>query len=494
MTNVSIGVTSKRINSTSQSMSSTVSLGCRFKEPCSMHDPVFIVQGLSKLVRYNFASWNGAYYWIDDIVYTTNNIQEVHCHLDPLATFKSAIEDTNALIVYGDSTHRTSYIDDIRFGPDHKLAWTAGQGPTGSLDIGIDRTHWTFVMTVQSTAGGFDAGIISYAMEWSTLKVVLNDATQEIYSDASAWSTSPNPTLYDVMQWLTNWAARVLSGGQQALDNIRSLICVPVKFSDFTAIFGSQRNISIGPYNFLAPGDVCVIDPTSTKTGNAVFQLGRPLPNLANPWLNSPKYCSIKVTHPGGYEEINDPSLMEVNQVFFWWSFNIGSGEYAIRVTSENSKDSDTIALITGNVGIDVLNMVTPTAYGLVQGPLGFATGGFAHTVLEPFGLFNQGTSNPKSGGSSVPSGFASLFLLSPGKEIFYDVEYYQPAIFEGNDATMYNAYCAEYGYPVGKWYRVGDISGFVQCSQASIGSIAGATEADKSTINGYLKNGLYIE
>ena len=493
MTNVSIGVTSKRINSTSQSMSSSVSLGCKFKEPCSMHDPVFIVQGLSKLVRYNFASWNGAYYWIDDIVYTTNNIQEVHCHLDPLATFKSDIEDVNALVIYGDSTHRTNYVDDIRFGPDHKLIWTAGQGHTGSLDIGIDRDHWTFIMTTQCSTG-LDSGVVTYAMEWSTLKVLLSAATQEIWSDAAGWVTSSTPTLNDVITWLTNWATRVLSGGEQALDNIRSLICVPIKFSDFTSLFGSQNSVCLGPYTFNTTGSVSLIDPTSTKTGNAVFNLNRPICNLSNPWLNGMKYRAIKVTHPGGMEEINDPSLMENDKIYFWWSFNIGSGEYAIRVTSENDKDSDTIAIISGNVGIDVLNLVTPSKSAMMPNLASVNFGGFATTALQPFGFFNQGNTNPKSGGASIPSGFASIFLMSSQKEIFYDVEYYQPAIFEGNDVTMYNGYCSEYGYPVSKYMRVGDNTGFVQCANASIGSIAGATEGDKSTINGYLKNGIYIE
>ena len=121
MPTITIGNTSKKINSTSQSFSGT-QLSCRLKNPTSLHDPVFEVQGLTDGSMYNYASYGSRYYWVDDVIQVTNTISEVHCHLDPLATFKSAITGTSALVIYGDSTNWSKLIDDTRLQPEMRYA------------------------------------------------------------------------------------------------------------------------------------------------------------------------------------------------------------------------------------------------------------------------------------------------------------------------------------------------------------------------------------
>ena len=71
---------------------------------------------------YNYASYGSRYYWVDDVIQVTNTISEVHCHLDPLATFKSAINNTSALVIYGDSSHWSKLIDDTRLQPEMRYA------------------------------------------------------------------------------------------------------------------------------------------------------------------------------------------------------------------------------------------------------------------------------------------------------------------------------------------------------------------------------------
>jgi len=83
-----------------------------------MQSPVFTLQGLTKGNFYNYAKFEGRYYWIDEILYQTNNIQTVYCHIDPLATFKTAIGNSYALCAYADSTHWSKLIDDVRLEPE----------------------------------------------------------------------------------------------------------------------------------------------------------------------------------------------------------------------------------------------------------------------------------------------------------------------------------------------------------------------------------------
>ena len=121
MASITIGNTSKKINSTSQTFSGTA-LTCKLKNPTSLHDPVFEVAGLTDGAMYNYASYGSRYYWVDDVIQITNTISEVHCHLDPLATFKSAIGNTSAMVIYGDSSHWSKLIDDTRLQPEMRYS------------------------------------------------------------------------------------------------------------------------------------------------------------------------------------------------------------------------------------------------------------------------------------------------------------------------------------------------------------------------------------
>ena len=121
MPTITIGTTTKRLNSTSQSFSGT-QLSCKLKNPTSIHDPVFEVQGLTDGAMYNYASWGSRYYWVDDVIQITNTISEVHCRLDPLATYKSAITASSALVIYGDSTNWSKLIDDTRLQPEMRYS------------------------------------------------------------------------------------------------------------------------------------------------------------------------------------------------------------------------------------------------------------------------------------------------------------------------------------------------------------------------------------
>ena len=492
--NITIGVTTKRINSTSQTMSGSVTLNCCLKEPTSLHDPIFMVQGLNSLsaYKYNYANWSDRYYWVDEIVAVTNDIAEVHCHLDPLATFKNAIGLSNALIKYGDYAYWNGYMDDDRFGPDRKVARTGSAVAPVGFDIGLSKGSWTVIMVIQDAY----FGVTTYAMDLAQFSDVLNGFMNVVIGDVDSWFTLG--TAWDnVVNGFKNLAMKILTGGQGALDNIRSCLMVPIPYSTFSghpsaiAISSSpyNGNISLGPYQMLCVGNICVIPNNATVEHNLVLNLQRTLASTACHWLNSTKYRSIKVCHPGGLAEVNDNSMLDSAQIYFWSSLALCTGEYSIRVTSENSKDSDTIQVLTGCVGLDVMSVLVSSGN---QGILAQATGAVQNMLTL------GGNHGPSVISGSSPAGYATIGNMTPGNEVFIDIEYYCPVIFEANDTINYKAYCDSYGYPVGKYMQIGNNQGYVQCVNASVGNgtggIAGATESDKSTINQYLNSGFYYE
>lgn len=489
MPSVTFGITSKKINSTSSSMSNQTTLSCRLKEPCGMNEPVFIVSGLSDL-HYNYCSWNSRYYWIDEVIFLTNSCKEVHARIDPMATYKTAIENTSAYVMFGDYNHASLFKDDIRFGADKKRNRPSGEIGTGSIDMGFDRNNWTYIIVAQCSTSLAYSSVITYAMSGSVFQRVLKGFSGTVQSDISTWSGT------DVLDILKNFALKLFTGGGQALDNIRSAICVPIPLSTFSSnALQSSNVVYIGPYSItLESGDlVYVMNPSFCTTGNGIIYLNRPIASQTYKWLNSPKYCSIQITHPCGYQEINENSLLENTQLYLWWSLNICTGEYSIRITSETSKDSETISLIAGSVGVDVMGFITAGGNNMIDSIFNNTANALNGGITGGLLGVDVGKMSPSGNGNSLLSGFASIFLLTAGKEVFYDVEYFLPSIFEGG-STEYKDYCDTFGYPVGRYLTLGSLSGFIQCTGATVVGATGATEADKETINSYLNSGFYLE
>lgn len=530
---VKFGLTQKRINSTSVTMTATTELDVKLKNPCSSRSPVFLVKGLSKSVRYNYAYWRGAYYYVIDSVFITNDLCEVHCRIDPLGTYRGAINETYAYVKYSDRVHRNAYVDDARFGPDHNKT---PQAYRTSVPLGFDITDWSVIMTVACATSIAQNGVLTYAMPYDTLSTVLNSFSSTVITDASGWTAG------DFFEAIQNIFIKIILGGGQAMDNIYSLVAVPVPYSSIVGT--TTTDIGMGAYRItLNSGSVKLIGPSTCRTGNSLIDLGnRPGRNTIYKWLNSPKYCSIQLGHPCGYQEVNDVCLLEnIVGASIYWSVNDATGNYAIKITAGGgSKQDETIAEISGCVGIDIMSMVNHS--GTIGGQIfkaeaeivkaafigapkvqavdnykvsttenngAYSSNKFSTPEIEGtrttynsqgsgiIGNFNVGHMSPSTGSVNIGAGAASAFLMDENFECYYNIEYYYPAIFE-DGVQDYVDYCDEYGYPCEKYMKIGNNSGYIECVGASVGNglggIGGATPEEISTINSYLNSGLYIE
>lgn len=105
----------KRKNSTKQPVSGT-SLSVTLNESgCSMLEPILIITGSSftSLCSYNYAQFNGKYYFITNIVNRRNSVNEIHCTLDSLASYKSGIETYSGIVARcSDSNHYNDKLED----------------------------------------------------------------------------------------------------------------------------------------------------------------------------------------------------------------------------------------------------------------------------------------------------------------------------------------------------------------------------------------------
>lgn len=89
---------SKKINSTKQpdNTVTSVTIDAVMKQPTSLENPIFLINGID--LEVNYCKWADHYYFVDDIVLSNNNIYEIHCRMDVLATWKTEIGTTTQYI------------------------------------------------------------------------------------------------------------------------------------------------------------------------------------------------------------------------------------------------------------------------------------------------------------------------------------------------------------------------------------------------------------
>ena len=97
---IKLGTFSKRINSTKQpTLSGFTDFDCVLKDTTSVDNPTFLISA-ADLEGYNYANWGSRYYFISALRSIRNNLWEVDCALDVLATYKSNILATTAYVIY----------------------------------------------------------------------------------------------------------------------------------------------------------------------------------------------------------------------------------------------------------------------------------------------------------------------------------------------------------------------------------------------------------
>ena len=100
---------SKRNNSTLQPSGAGTSYEVYLKDNTSILSPVFMIDGIDLSVTY--CRWNGRYYFVRDIVLSNNNIYQVVCELDALASRKSEIGASEQYILRAASEYDGTIVD-----------------------------------------------------------------------------------------------------------------------------------------------------------------------------------------------------------------------------------------------------------------------------------------------------------------------------------------------------------------------------------------------
>lgn len=98
----------KKINSTKRPENGTV-VDCFLKENTSLENPHFILSGINFSI--NYIKWENRYYFINDIFSLKNNLIEISCSEDVLATYKTDIINMTAFVNYSSSNYDLNIYD-----------------------------------------------------------------------------------------------------------------------------------------------------------------------------------------------------------------------------------------------------------------------------------------------------------------------------------------------------------------------------------------------
>ena len=474
---------SKRRNSTKQVDDSTgIVTDVVLKQGTSIESPVFLIQGVDLDV--NYAKFNNHYFYIDDIVVGNNNIYEIHCSQDLLATYKSQILATRCNILYASGANVPGIIDkripvltnmnirenSVVVSSDSSVLITGGRG---AVVLGI---------TGRGSMG-------SYLLEHSSL-------ITDLLNDVDGW--------YDGTVTTTLDAAKQFIYGGSAGDCLKSAIGIPFLFSpDEVSSDTNAQPIVLGNY------------PCKTQTNSGIepirgYSITEPVLKFSNtvdiPWSDSettyrmPPFSSVYLYLPLiGMITLPTADIIVEKGITVIYCVNITSGDISVEYKGSTSgriigtaSGNCALAMPFGNTGINtskITNGVLAGANAIATGITTLATGGSAGVASLGIGgglaTVAAGTISSLGGmgnGSGGLGGGASHMLDKL-------IHCYVVSHFQRESPSKYNDIM---GKPFMAVSTPGAFSGFVMTEGFSI-NIDGLGN-DKEEINSAMDKGVYIE
>ena len=462
---------SKRKNSTKQPTGGTT-ITATLKDDVSMVQPIFIVQG--NTFTYNYIQFAGRYYFVDDVVSLRNNLTEIHCNIDVLATYKSAIQSTFAYVLY--YTHTNTEIT------DHRLSVKTTQtteSENGSFDyFGVGFTH------VLTTVG--ENNVNSYKLNLSEIKEIVSTTffeslDQELSDVPAIDTTSVESAISDAGRFIVDLlksAAIASTYVGKLTDCIRNCYVLPI---DPAAWGGSLESVYLGRCD-------------TGKDGYVVGAMDRVLhdsatvaiPWQATDWRRNAPYHEIYLYIPAiGLTTISPSDVIGENYLYVDVEVDKLSGDAIFNVGTA----SKVIAQYTTNVAVNFpvgANNVNSARAAMAVGNLAgsLVSGNIGNTLSDALGLANAIQPQAMSIGSNGGGAFLGLVSFQ-GKKVYCFTVFHDttvsPASVSAVKGTPYNGVMSLAG-----------VSGYVQTAGASV-DIAGYGN-EKDMVNNYLNGGIYIE
>ena len=458
----------KRHKSTKQPTSGS-QIDVQLKDGVSITNPVFLLN-FSGFPTFNYCQYEGRYYFVTDVRQIRNNLFEVDCEEDYLASWKTDIGSTNAMILY--ATGGSSSIVDNRI-PVTSPVYTSQESSAITGITITDGNQGTIILSITGT-GSFG----NYVMQNSTLIF-------ELMRDMDNW------VQYMITDPVTGF--QQLCGSGQAPDNLKGAIALPILASSMTS--GQLEDLYLGNYPCVDYNDhpikgYRITDPLAT--GSCTITI----PWRFTDWRRHSPYTTLYLYLPLiGTIQLPNDELIGESSITVLYSINITSGDVAVEVRATTSNKIITTA--SGNCA-----MATPygsanissakVASAVVTGVAGVAAAALAPTTGgATLALFSGLTASAGQmigalhgetrGGGGLSGGACHgltklCVLTSVSKELTDSQANLDPLI----------------GKPVMKKAAVNTYTGFVQTDGFQIEG--NMNNSEREVINSLLDGGIYYE
>lgn len=375
---------SKRTNSTKQpAVADTyLELEVYLKDNTSITDPVMLISYDVHEYNYVYIPSFNRYYFISDIV-STESLWEVAATLDALASYKTEIGATNAIVIYAkDSTKnlvdsRIPVLNEVE--KDESYSSFHRVGSTSTVVI-LDETGSGMAIVGVTGKGSFGA----YLLQNSSL-------VPELLDGIDTWSSAITDTFDFVKQ---------LFYGGSAAENLKSALLIPILLSAVDVSSKSAEGLTLGNY------------PCKDSNGNDImaYQIDKPvfrflseidIPWIYTDWRRNSQYTSLSLFLPLiGMLNLPVTDLLTDNKLQIEYAVNVTSGDISAKVSGYTSG-----VVITTASG----NCAMPTAYGST----GINTGKITTAAATGVGAIATAVTAAATGGLSLAVGAAAGAALA---------------------------------------------------------------------------------
>ena len=287
---VNFFVLKKRQNSTKRPTEVYATADCVFKQPTSILAPILQLDG-SVFGGANYAqipAYGNRYYFVQDIVWISNNIVEVHLACDLLASWKDEILDTTAFVAYDETGNKE--IPDTRLSQKttasiatNSVAFRSDYNNVGSTIVAVTGVDSTKVFKLNSSS---DAGDLIVDPD----SVLYKDYIEKICNAFNTIKESVTGTFDDeTAQSICVQATAAASIHGNSSDNIKALYKIPFTFTaegGTSVIYNGNCKTKVFGYEV----------PVGQKVTKSV-SVG--IPWQFSDWRNNGRYTSVGLFIPG---------------------------------------------------------------------------------------------------------------------------------------------------------------------------------------------------
>lgn len=448
------------------------------KQATSVDKPIFIMacgaDDMPKARICNYVEFQGNYFWITSILQLNNTHIEISCEVDVLATFKTEILQTKAYVLYSDSAGRTDLIDNRN----------------------VRTIHWKYRKTAREKVSMFTKGDSCYIVE------VINGYPSNKLSTSTFYlmSSSQMEALMNSLYGSNDFFDNIVKSIQNPANLMVKAIWYPFGIAEFQGAFtGQEETVRVGNYEAGVNGyRIQNIDFSSTAELVHIDLSGILQDNYAYDESN----CTLKCTLPFyGMVELPVSTTLKA-----------GTREFFIRITLD---------ILSGTLMYEILGSageagyrtrMYKTSFGCTV-PLGYqsynplqfigavtgAIGGVAAATMAPEAVAGGMMASAAGfGASNIISSVSSLqkdngVIGTIGSRV--DMGWANDITVEVLTAELSESVTAKkevLGLPCCSTVELSTLTGYCQCSNASVSAIAMPEEITK--INNYLNGGVYIE